>query len=158
MKYPKGGEGSDFFCVEIFHYQYKIMLGGGNKTSSRKWCVSNGDCACSIGTVCVSWKPYLSTTNYVRGGFPIMQFLVPPPPTHPPLQKMTKLKMTRYQIFPLEFHLYSSARIYSRRRAASRIIVCALCWQCVCYRKPISKSNKFRGRRAVLCYEKPISN
>ena len=44
-------------------------------------------------------------------GFPIMRFLVPPPPTHPPLQKMTKLKMTRYQIFPLEFHLYSSARI-----------------------------------------------
>ena len=88
------------------------------------------------------------------GDFLLCDFWFPlPPPTHPPLQKMTKLKMTRYQIFPLEFHLYSSARIYSRRRAASRIIVCALCWQCVCYRKPISISNKFKGGRAVLCYE-----
>ena len=47
-------------------------------------------------------------------GIPIMRFLVPPPPTHPPLQKMKKLKMTRYQNFPLEFHLahelYSCAR------------------------------------------------
>ena len=54
LKYPKGGEGSDFFfCVEIFHYQYKIMLGGGNKTSSRKWglCMLYRDSVCVMKTI-----------------------------------------------------------------------------------------------------------
>ena len=52
----------------------------------------------------------IQCVRYYTGDFPRYGFLDPLPPLTPS-SKITKLNMTRYQIFALEFHLDSSARI-----------------------------------------------
>ena len=49
---------------------------------------------CAVNETDDEWS--VIHAKFESRGFPIMRFLVPPPPTHPPLQKMTKLQNTEY--------------------------------------------------------------